>query len=64
MNQLLLLTESKPATLNKTIGIKRVSTQKNYRQPPYFLSSRIKKTIVVPVHGKKYIPNGTFLSII
>jgi len=29
-----------------------------------FFHPELKKTIVVPVHGKKDIPNGTFLSII
>jgi predicted RNA binding protein YcfA (HicA-like mRNA interferase family) len=29
-----------------------------------FFHAELKKTIVVPVHGKKDIPNGTFLSII
>ena len=29
-----------------------------------FFHSELKKTIVVPVHGKKDIPNGTFLNII
>ncbi len=29
-----------------------------------FFNSESRKTVVVPVHGKKDIPNGTFLSII
>ena len=29
-----------------------------------FFHPELRKTIVVPVHGKKDIPNGTFLSII
>jgi predicted RNA binding protein YcfA (HicA-like mRNA interferase family) len=29
-----------------------------------FFYPELRKTIVVPVHGKKDIPNGTFLSII
>jgi predicted RNA binding protein YcfA (HicA-like mRNA interferase family) len=29
-----------------------------------FFHPELKKTIVVPVHGKKDIPNGTFLNII
>ena len=29
-----------------------------------FFHAELRKTIVVPVHGKKDIPNGTFLSII
>jgi predicted RNA binding protein YcfA (HicA-like mRNA interferase family) len=29
-----------------------------------YFHSELKKTVVVPVHGKKDIPNGTFLSII
>jgi predicted RNA binding protein YcfA (HicA-like mRNA interferase family) len=29
-----------------------------------FFHSGSRKTVVVPVHGKKDIPNGTFLSII
>jgi predicted RNA binding protein YcfA (HicA-like mRNA interferase family) len=29
-----------------------------------FFHPELKKTIVVPVHGKKDIPQGTFLSII
>jgi predicted RNA binding protein YcfA (HicA-like mRNA interferase family) len=29
-----------------------------------FFHPDLRKTVVVPVHGKKDIPNGTFLSII
>ena len=29
-----------------------------------FFHQELRKTIVVPVHGNKDIPNGTFLSII
>jgi predicted RNA binding protein YcfA (HicA-like mRNA interferase family) len=29
-----------------------------------FFHPELRKTVVVPVHGKKDIPNGTFLSII
>ena len=29
-----------------------------------FFHTKLRKTVVVPVHGKKDIPNGTFLSII
>lgn len=29
-----------------------------------FFHPELRKTIVVPAHGKKDIPNGTFLSII
>jgi predicted RNA binding protein YcfA (HicA-like mRNA interferase family) len=29
-----------------------------------FFHADLRKTVVVPVHGKKDIPNGTFLSII
>jgi predicted RNA binding protein YcfA (HicA-like mRNA interferase family) len=29
-----------------------------------FFHSELRKTVVVPVHGKRDIPNGTFLSII
>jgi predicted RNA binding protein YcfA (HicA-like mRNA interferase family) len=29
-----------------------------------FFHHDLRKTVVVPVHGKKDIPNGTFLSII
>lgn len=29
-----------------------------------FFHPDLKRTVVVPVHGKKDIPNGTFLSII
>lgn len=29
-----------------------------------YFQPELRKTIVVPVHGKKDIPNGTFLSII
>lgn len=29
-----------------------------------FFHPELRKTIVVPVHGKKDIPNGTYLSII
>ncbi len=29
-----------------------------------YFHRELRKTVVVPVHGKKDIPNGTFLSII
>ena len=29
-----------------------------------FFHTELRKTIVVPVHGKRDIPNGTFLNII
>jgi predicted RNA binding protein YcfA (HicA-like mRNA interferase family) len=29
-----------------------------------YFNRELRKTVVVPVHGKKDIPNGTFLSII
>jgi HicA toxin of bacterial toxin-antitoxin, len=61
---LLLLHESKPTTFNKTFGGKRLFAKKNYRQPSYIFHPDLRKTVVVPVHGKKDIPNGTFLSII
>jgi predicted RNA binding protein YcfA (HicA-like mRNA interferase family) len=61
---LLLLHESKHTTFNKITGSKRLFAKKNYRQSSYIFHPALRKTVVVPLHGKKDIPNGTFLSII
>ena len=57
MNQspqhLIKLLETKGYFLKRTTGSHHI-----------FFHPELRKTIVVPVHGKKDIPNGTFLSII
>ena len=44
---------------NKGYVLKRITGSNQI-----FFHPELRKTIVVPVHGKKDIPNGTFLSII
>lgn len=61
---LLLFNEPKPATFNKAIGNKRIYLEKGHRESSYLFHPELRKTVVVPVHGNKDIPNGTLLSII
>jgi predicted RNA binding protein YcfA (HicA-like mRNA interferase family) len=59
-----LFHESKSATFNKTIRSKGIPFKRITGSHHIFFHPELRKSIVVPVHGKKDIPNGTFLSII
>jgi len=57
--------EPESATFNKTAFIKRIFFLKRISGSHHiFFNADLRKTIVVPMHGKKDIPTGTFLSII
>jgi predicted RNA binding protein YcfA (HicA-like mRNA interferase family) len=53
-----------PQRLIKLLELKGFLLKRITGSHHIFFHPELKKTIVVPVHGKKDIPNGTFLSII
>jgi predicted RNA binding protein YcfA (HicA-like mRNA interferase family) len=53
-----------PQHLIKLLELKGFQLKRIAGSHHIFFHPESKKTIVVPVHGKKDIPNGTFLSII
>jgi len=53
-----------PQHLIKVLELKGFILKRITGSHHIFFHPELKKTIVVPVHGKKDIPNGTFLNII
>ena len=60
---LLLLHESKPAAFTKSFRSKGHILKKISGSHHILFHPELRRMIVVPVHGKKDIPNETFLSI-
>jgi predicted RNA binding protein YcfA (HicA-like mRNA interferase family) len=53
-----------PQHLIKLLEVKGFILKRITGSHHIFFHPDLRKTVVVPVHGKKDIPNGTFLSII
>jgi predicted RNA binding protein YcfA (HicA-like mRNA interferase family) len=53
-----------PQHLIKLLEVKGFILKRIIGSHHIFFHPELRKTVVVPVHGKKDIPNGTFLSII